>query len=107
MVIEMDTIWLLVIVIFIAILAFLTLKDVNEFLAWISAVIAFIALMTILVIIDGNNERNTIKKKIAEQGLDTVVIDLYANDLNVKKISDKVNLTPKEVYQILRDNDIQ
>lgn len=103
----MDTIWLLVIVIFIAILAFLTLKDDNEFLAGLSAVIAFVALIAILFIIDGNNERNMIKKKINEQGLDTVVIDLYANDLNVKKIADKVDLTTKEVYKILRDNDIQ
>ena len=107
MVIEMDTIWLLVIVIFIAILAFLTLKDDNEFLAGLSAVIAFIALIAILFIIDGNNERNMIKKKINEQGLDTVVIDLYASDLNVKKIAGKVDLTTKEGYKILRDNDIQ
>ena len=107
MVVEMDTIWLLAIGVFIAMLAFLVLKDSNEIAAGLAAFIAFIMLMAIFLISSDNSEKAAIKKKINEQGLDTVVIDLYASDLNVKKIADKVDLTTKEVYKILRDNDIQ
>lgn len=46
------------------------------------------------------------KKDIEDKGIENVVIDLYAYDINVKKIADKVGLTSKEVYKILKDNDI-
>ena len=103
----MDTIWLLVIVIFIAILAFLTLKDDNEFLAGLAAFIAVIMLIAIISISGSEKEKAIMKKDIEDKGIEKVVIDLYASDLNVKKIAGEVDLTTKEVYKILRDNDIQ
>ena len=103
MVVEMDIIWLLIVGIFIAVLASLVLKDISDGLA---AFIAVIMLIAIISISGSEKEKAIMKKDIEDKGIENVVIDLYAYDINVKKIADKVGLTSKEVYKILKDNDI-
>ena len=103
----MDIIWLLIVGIFIAILAFLVLKDISSGLAGLAAFIAVTMLIAIISINGSEKEKAIMKKDIEDKGIENVVIDLYASDLNVKKIAGEVDLTTKEVYKILRDNDIQ
>lgn len=102
----MDIIWLLIVGIFIAVLAFLVLKDISSGLAGLAAFIAVIMLIAIISISGSEREKVIMKKDIEDKGIENVVIDLYAYDINVKKIADKVGLTSKEVYKILKDNDI-
>lgn len=102
----MDTIWLLAIGVFIAVLAFLVLKDFSDDLAALVLFIAAIMLVAIICISLDNREKTAMKKDIENKGIENVVIDLYASDITVKKIADKVGLTSKEVYKILKDNDI-
>lgn len=106
MVVEMDIIWLLIVGIFIAVLASLVLKDISDGLAGLAAFIAVIMLIAIISISGSEKEKAIMKKDIEDKGIENVVIDLYAYDINVKEIADKVGLTSKEVYKILKDNDI-
>lgn len=103
MVVEMDIIWLLIVGIFIAVLAFLVLKDISDGLAGLAA---FIMLVAIAAIGGGKIDKAIMKRKIEDKGIENVVIDLHAYDINVKEIADRVGLTSKEVYKILKDNDI-
>lgn len=52
-------------------------------------------------------DRSRLLASVEQKGLDTVVIDLYAEERPVKDIADSLDLTSKEVYKILRDNDIR
>lgn len=99
----MDIIWLLIVGIFIAVLAFLVLKDISDGLAGLAA---FIMLVAIAAIGGGKIDKAIMKRKIEDKGIENVVIDLHAYDINVKEIADRVGLTSKEVYKILKDNDI-
>ena len=43
---------------------------------------------------------------LAEQGLDDTVIELYAGNTSVLRIANLVDKMPREIYDILKDNDI-
>ena len=81
MVVEMDIIWLLIVGIFIAVLAFLVLKDISDGLAGLAA---FIMLVAIAAIGGGKIDKAIMKRKIEDKGIENVVIDLHAYDINVK-----------------------
>ena len=52
------------------------------------------------------NDSAQIESLVEEKGLDNAVIELYAGDVSVLKIAELTDKTPKEIYKILRDNDI-
>lgn len=51
-------------------------------------------------------DKGRLNKLVKQDGLENVVIDLYAEGQHVKDIADSLDLTSKEVYKILKDNDI-
>lgn len=52
------------------------------------------------------NDNTQLEPLVKEKGLDNAVIELYAGDVSVLKIAELTDKTPKEIYKILRDNDI-
>ena len=52
------------------------------------------------------NDNTQLESLVKEKGLDNAVIELYAGDVSVLKIAELTDKTPKEIYKILRDNDI-
>lgn len=69
-------------------------------------VISFIAVMLLILVGFVKLDKGRLNKSVEQNGLENVVIDLYASDVTVKKIAESLDLTSKEVYKILKDNDI-
>lgn len=69
-------------------------------------VIPFIAVMLLILVGFVKLDKGRLNKSVEQNGLENVVIDLYASDVTVKKIAESLDLTSKEVYKILKDNDI-
>ena len=73
--------------------------------AMFSIVIYLCVAMTVMCSIIKNDSAQ-IESLVEEKGLDNAVIELYAGDVSVLKIAELTDKTPKEIYKILRDNDI-
>ena len=104
---EMNLYWigigaLLIIAFLVAYLAIIVANSATSMLQ----VIPFIAVILLILVGFMKLDKGRLNKLVKQDGLENVVIDLYAYDINVKKIADKVGLTSKEVYKILKDNDI-
>ena len=69
-------------------------------------VIPFIAVMLLILVGFMKLDKGRLNKSVEQNGLENVVIDLYAEGQYVKDIADSLDLTSKEVYKILKDNDI-
>ena len=70
-------------------------------------VIPFIAIILLILFGSLKLDKSRLNELVKQNGLENVVIDLYAEGQPVKDIADSLDLTSKEVYKILKDNDIQ
>ena len=78
---------------------------VVQIAAVFSIVIYLCITMTIMCSII-KNDNTQLESLVKEKGLDNAVIELYAGDVSVLKIAELTDKTPREIYKILRDNDI-
>lgn len=93
---------LLIIAFLVAYLAIIVANSATSVLQ----VIPFIAVILLILVGFMKLDKGRLNKSVEQNGLENVVIDLYASDVTVKKIAESLDLTSKEVYKILKDNDI-
>lgn len=66
-------------------------------------VIPFIADFLLILFGSLKLDKSRLNELVKQGGLENVVIDLYAEGQHVKDIADKVDLTSKEAYKIIKD----
>ena len=66
-------------------------------------VIPFIADFLVILFGSLKLDKSRLNELVKQGGLENVVIDLYAEGQHVKDIADKVDLTSKEAYKIIKD----
>lgn len=100
--------WLAVIAMIIIAIIFIIVGD--SCLSLVPTIMGSILLVSALMLLECcihiQIEENNIKTMLAGQGLDSTVIELYAGNMSVLKIANLVDKTPREIYDILKDNDI-
>lgn len=93
---------LLIIAFLVAYLAIIVANSATSVLQ----VIPFIAIILLILFGSLKLDKSRLNELVKQDGLENVVIDLYAEGQHVKDIADSLDLTSKEVYKILKDNDI-
>lgn len=96
---------LLVIVVITTIVIISSDSIAAQMAAMFSIVIYLCIAMTVMCSIIKNDSAQ-IESLVEEKGLDNAVIELYAGDVSVLKIAKLTDKTPREIYKILRDNNI-
>lgn len=104
---EMNWYWigigvLLIIAFLVAYLAITVASSATSMLQ----VIPFIAVILLILVGFMKLDKGRLNELVKQDGLENVVIDLYTEGQHVKDIADSLDLTSKEVYKILKDNDI-
>lgn len=100
--------WLAVIAMIIIAIIFIVVGD--SCLSLVTIIIGGILLLSSLMFllhgVSIQSEESKVKTMLAGQGLDDTVIELYAGNISVLKIANLVDKTPREIYRILKDNEI-